>query len=308
MPYTLVSAATIGFDLVRLPAGRQVAEVLLTGLGAAAADLHRLAAAHPRRALAPAERAGLAGRGRRARELAAAGVPRLSAVGGAAQPSAAQPSAGRLDGRLAALASALERSTIGDAAAVERLVRTDVVDVPDVDADVRDLAVDVLADAAVAAFAAGALPADLRRTLAAPWHRAAAAGVPPEHDLGPQAPALRALLAAVRDTGAEGRRRWRAAVDAVRAERRPWAAAMHDASWAAHVSGRVRAAAAAQLLAVPAFDDAGFDAADGAQGVWNALAGCVQGVVLADLLDASSAAVLTRPWALVTGQDLLLPG
>ncbi|MCW2903514.1 MAG: uncharacterized protein JWO67_5779, partial [Streptosporangiaceae bacterium] len=34
MPYSLVSAATLGFDLVRLPAGREVAEVLLTGLDA----------------------------------------------------------------------------------------------------------------------------------------------------------------------------------------------------------------------------------------------------------------------------------
>ena len=29
MPYSLVSAATLGFDLVRLPAGRAVADVLL---------------------------------------------------------------------------------------------------------------------------------------------------------------------------------------------------------------------------------------------------------------------------------------
>ena len=35
-----------------------------------------------------------------------------------------------------------------------------------------------------------------------------------------------------------------------RRARRSWAAAMHDASWAAHVSGRTRALAAAQLLAV----------------------------------------------------------
>ena len=34
MPYSLVSAATLGFDLVRLPAGRSVAAVLLAGLGA----------------------------------------------------------------------------------------------------------------------------------------------------------------------------------------------------------------------------------------------------------------------------------
>ena len=34
MPYSLVSAATLGFDLVRLPAGREVAGVLLAGMDA----------------------------------------------------------------------------------------------------------------------------------------------------------------------------------------------------------------------------------------------------------------------------------
>jgi hypothetical protein len=114
-------------------------------------------------------------------------------------------------------------------------------------------------------------------------------------------------VAEVRDLDAAGRARWRAAVDAVRAHRRPWSAAMHEASWAAHVSGRTRAVAAAHLLAVQAFDDAGLDAADGAQGVWNALAGCVQGLALADLLEDAALEVLLEPWALVTGRSLL-PG
>ena len=47
MPYTLVSAATLGFDLVRLPAGRSVAQVLLTALDADAEALSALAATHP---------------------------------------------------------------------------------------------------------------------------------------------------------------------------------------------------------------------------------------------------------------------
>ena len=42
MPYSLVSAATLGCDLVRLSAGRAVAEVLLTGLNADATTLERL--------------------------------------------------------------------------------------------------------------------------------------------------------------------------------------------------------------------------------------------------------------------------
>src|SRR3954451_16010065 len=76
MPYSLVSAATLGFDLVRLPAGRAVAGVLLTGLHAGTADLERLAAAHPGRGRGPEQRGMLAVRARRARELAVA-VPHV---------------------------------------------------------------------------------------------------------------------------------------------------------------------------------------------------------------------------------------
>ena len=56
MPYSLVSAATLGFDLVRLPAGPAVAQVLLTGLAADAAQLVRLASAHPVATGTPAQR------------------------------------------------------------------------------------------------------------------------------------------------------------------------------------------------------------------------------------------------------------
>jgi hypothetical protein len=76
---------------------------------------------------------------------------------------------------------------------------------------------------------------------------------------------------------------------------------MHDACWAAHVSGRTRTLAAAQLHAVQAFLDGGFDGRDGAHGVWNAVAGCVQGLAMADLLDEGSLAVLLAPWVRVAG-------
>src|SRR3954468_6166214 len=79
VPYSLVSAATLGFDLVRLPAGRAVAEVLLTGLNADTATLERLAAAHPGREASAEQRGVLAVRSRRARELAS-GVPHVSGV------------------------------------------------------------------------------------------------------------------------------------------------------------------------------------------------------------------------------------
>ena len=98
-----------------------------------------------------------------------------------------------------------------------------------------------------------------------------------------------------------GRSAWRVAVDAGRDAHRPWATAMHEASWAAHVSGRTRALATAHLFAVQAFLDCGFDGRDGASGVWNAVAGTVQGTAMADLLDARSLAVLTAPLARLAG-------
>jgi hypothetical protein len=304
VPYSLVSAATLGFDLVRLPAGGQVAEVLLTGLGADAATLHRLAAGHPAAGRPDAERADLAVRARRAHELAAAGVPQLRDMSDAGGDAA---------DRSARLVTLLERGTIGNTPALERLVRDDVLGpehsvVADLDPAVATLAADVLADAATGWWAAEALADPVRQELTGP-HATVAAWEPlPRPELGPAAPALAELLDAVRALDETGRRRWRLAVDATRAQRRPWAAAMHGASWAAHVSGRTRTLAAAQLLAVSAFTDGGFSPRDGAEGVWNALAGCVQGLAMSDLLDEESLTVLGAPWQMVTGRSLPLMG
>ena len=302
MPYSLVSAATLGFDLVRLPAGRQVADVLLTGLGADAASLHRLAAGHPAAGRPDDERAALAVRARRAHELAAAGVPQLRDV---SDPG------GNADDRSARLVALLERGTIGNTPALERLVRDDVLGpehqvVADLDPAVATLAADVLADAATGWWAADALPDTVRQELTGPYATVAAWEALPRPDLGPAAPALAELLSELRALDTSGRRRWRLAVDAGRSQRRPWAAAMHGAAWAAHVSGRTRTLAGAQLAAVPAFVDAGFSPRDGAEGVWNALAGCVQGLAMADLLDEESLTVLGSPWTMVTGRSLPL--
>ena len=298
MPYSLVSAATLGFDLVRLPGGRALAGVLLTGLDADPAAVERLAAVHPGRGLDREQRGVRAVRSRRAREMAA-GVPHLR--------SAAEAGRGAGD-RTAILVAQLEQGTIGDAPTLERLLREDVMgrEHPvraDVDADAWDEATDVLADAGVGYWAAGVLPPLVRRELTAAFDRAQDAGPlgTPGLGLSPAADELHAFLGTVRELDDAGRARWRTAVDEGRAAHRPWATAMHEASWGAHVSGRTRALAAAQLLAVQAFLDGGFDLRDGAAGVWNAVAGCVQGIVLADLLGEESAGVLGAPRRRVDG-------
>ncbi len=290
MPYSLVSAATLGFDLVRLPAGRAVAEVLLVGLAADTTDLTRIAAAHPSRGLEREQRGVRAVRSRRAREMAAA-VPHVR-----------DAATGEARDRAAVLVAQLEQGMIGDAPTLERLLRDHVLGsehpaADTLDPDLREEAVDVLADAAVGFWAAGVLPPLVRRELTGAFDRVTDAGpFSGGHgvELGEE---LQAFLASIRDLDDAGRARWRSAVDEGRAEHRPWAGAMHEASWAAHVSGRTRDLAAVQLHAVQAFLDGGFDGRDGASGAWNAVAGCVQGLYMADLLDESSLTVLRAPWA-----------
>jgi hypothetical protein len=300
VPYSLVSAATLGFDLVRLPAGRDVAEVLLTGLDAGVAGLHRLAAAHPGEGRTREQRGVLAVRSRRARELAAS-VPHVR--GATAGLGAVGTDRVETD-RAALLVDQLERGTIGDAPTLERLLREDVLGpehatVARVDGEVAAAAADVLADAAVGHWAAEVLPPLVRRELVAPFTRAEL----PQRatpDLGPATAGLLDLLAHLRGLDDAGRARWRAAVDEGRGEHRSWAGAMHEAAWAAHVSGRTRTLATAQLMAVQAFRDGGFSGRDGARGMWNAVSGGVQGLAMADLLDDRSVALLQLPWTRAT--------
>src|SRR3954465_1220439 len=172
VPYSLVSAATLGFDLVRLPAGRNVAEVLLTGLNADATTFARLAAAHPGREASAEQRGVLAVRSRRARELAS-GVPPVSGVTDRAAAAGGQD-------RTAVLVAQLERGMIGNAPTLERLLREDVLGTEHgaaaaLGADVRNQAADVLADAAIGFWAAEVLPPLVHRELTAAYHRAAVA-------------------------------------------------------------------------------------------------------------------------------------
>jgi len=301
MVYTLVSAATLGFDLARLPAGRQVADALLVGLLADVAQLGRIARQHRTHCVLDDPRLTLradAGQARRARELAIAGGAHISRTGGAL-PGASAPGTRSP----AALVAQLERSTLGDVAALERLVRGELVEPGDADERTVDLAREVLADAAVAAYAATALPAQLRRQLRSALVDAVGDGSPAvaAADLGPQGAAVLTALGAVSPPAAAAsaaRHAWRAAASAGggAASLGEWSRAMHEACWAAHVSGRTRVTAAAQLLAVRALDDGGFTAADAAGGVWNAVSGVVQALAVADVLGAEPLGVLLAPW------------
>jgi hypothetical protein len=310
--YSLVSAPVLGFDLTRLDGGVAVAEVLLRALAmtiddlevvalAGGEDWHRIDlwqdvdnAARARRD--QAARAGTAGR-------ADAAVDEFD-----------------LKGALAVL----ERTPLGTVDGLLHCLRHDVFDwtwrrhpagLVQLKSAARSAG--VLCDAAVAAYLSEVLPDETRRRLAAPWLTTARHVPERPVELGPQGPAVRAFVDQVRGLGADDVRRLLAvnvqgraiqgrAVQGRAIQGRAiqglagiadWASAVHSATWAVFVTGRVRAAAAAQLLLVQAIDAARIPVPDRAGGCWNLLSGAVQALAVRDVLDESTLYRLTDPVA-----------
>lgn len=291
MTYTLLGASTLGFDLVRLDRGTQVATILLRALATTREDLPRLAEEH----------SGPARDERWQRALAAetANRPSGPTVGDTLPAGDAA----------AVLLERLRLTRLGSVAALENLIRHQILDwtwEPGEAVDGRPvtaqgyvarLAADVLVDAAAAEYGSEFLDPGLAAGLTGPFTRVhePAETIPAEVPVA----TLRLLheLARLDDAG---RDRLRVAVEERRPETSTWAAAMHEATWAAHLTGRVRTAAAAQLLAVRAFRASGLSPHDGAVGAWNAVSGAVQAEVVADLLSEEHAHVLTAAWKAVT--------
>jgi hypothetical protein len=157
-------------------------------------------------------------------------------------------------------------------------------------------AVAVVCDAVVAAYHPASLRDGLARQLIEPWATAQATLPRRRLRLGPAHDDVAGLLAALARLGPDGHLRL---LDAAREARSRggWAKAMHSASWAVHLSGRVRPAAAAQLRAVRVLADADVPVADAAGGTWNLVSGAVQATVVQDLLDGASARLLLDPVA-----------
>jgi hypothetical protein len=295
VPYSLVNAPALGYDLVRLPHGEQVADVLRTALGCSPDHLGALAARHPGPArverwstvLERGAREGVRDTlvlADRALELALTGDGTSSAV----------------------LLRRLERAALGDVAGLDRLIRHDVLDwtwLRSGELAVQDPgaaeACDVLADAAASAYCSERLDDTLRRSMAAPYLGAGLdlAGGPSPH------PGVRTVLDMLVGTDGSTRRAWRKAVDEVRPGTRGWAPAMHQAGWAVMLADRLRTAADAQMQAVQAFRAAGFDARDASYGVWNAVSGVVQATVAADLLPERDRQRLVAVWTRVQGEE-----
>ncbi|WP_460624162.1 hypothetical protein [Kineococcus endophyticus] len=309
--YSLVSSPVLGFDLVRLPHGDSAAEVLLRALDCGPREIDVLAARHD---------AATRTRAWESVRAAAGNVPQITDVlhqvanglahGDFTGEATDEQTAARVE---AGVVRVLQTSTIADADALVRLVHHDVFDWtwsssldggPRLRTEDAGRAADVLADAAVSAYLGDRLPDHVRRVLAHPYLQASRDLAPlPEHPvgLGPEQAGVARVLDTLRRLDGTDRACLRAVAATSRPSAGEWASAVHDASWAVHLSDRVRTAAVAQLLAVRAFRAGGLEAADGAEGLWNVVSGVVHAEVVADLLSSDARAVLLRPWEAAFG-------
>ncbi len=291
MRYTVVGAATLGFDLSRLPYGATVAGVLRAALACGPAELDRLAAAHP----------GSPARRHRQAALDAALLEREALAD-------VLPHAGRaveevLRGQVRTLRR-LETGMLGDVAGLDPLVRHEVLDWTwlhsgpmAVQDPVAADAADVLSDAAAAGYLREPAHPDLWDAMAAPMAAADVSALDGLDVAG--APGVGDVLRTVAAADDDARTAWRRVVDELRPRTAQWAPAMHRATWAVSLSERLRLAADVQLAGVIAFQAGGFTASDAAYGGWNALAGVLQAHLVGDLLPAAEADVLLRPWRFV---------
>jgi hypothetical protein len=279
--YSLVSTPVLGFDLTRLGGGSATAEVLLRALCLNEADLPILAARLP-------------GQDVRA--------PLWLEVEAAGRRLATVRAAGGIEDAVLAMA-VVERAPIGTLGALLHCVRHDVMAWTWLSRDgvarqdeVAARATGVLCDAVVSSYLRDQLTAPVRRALAGPW--VAALRELPAHppiDLGPHHHSVTFLLDRVRTVSSHEVHRLLRASDDSRRAPSGWATAVHSASWAGYLSGRIRTAAAAQLLLVQAVDTGAVPLADRAGGVWNVLSGAVQALVVRDLLDGATAHRLLAP-------------
>jgi hypothetical protein len=285
--YSLVSSPVLGFDLARLDGGPAAAEVLLRALTLAPEDLEILAAALP-------------GNGVRATlwldvDVAAARQRTIRNLEG-----------GDVDRALALL----ERAPIGTMDALLRCVRHDILDWTWTDiggvmvqSEVAAKATSVICDAVVALYLRDLLPAKTRRRLTAGW--VVASRQLPERmiDLGPQQMAVTSVFARLRSVTSAELARLLGGADQIRRDPVSWAPAVHSASWAVHMSGRIRASAAAQLCLVQALDVGGVPIADRAAGAWSLLSGAVQALIVRDLLDTDTMHRLLSAYLLAIGPE-----
>lgn len=280
--YTLLGAPLLGFDLARRAGGADVADIVRTALALDHDRLAEVGAGYDERTVGWLERA----RGSVPDER---GVRLASALRDTA----------RLvdDGRVQEALRRLETASVAGLPELLALVRDEVFAWTRVaDDGTRPEAlrrgVAVTCDAVVAAWHAATLSPSFAAQLADPYRRVAA---PLGHpSLGPRSRVVVEALGRVAVAGRREREDLTAAAERAR-QRGAWGPAMHSATWAVHLSGRDRAAAAAQMDAVRALASAGVSAGEAAAGTWNLVSGACQALVVGDLVDTPTFHRLVDP-------------
>jgi hypothetical protein len=279
----------LGFDLVRLEGGPAAAEVLLGALTLTPADLPVLAGCVP---------------GDHVR------LPLWQEVSEADRRQRSIRGLAGLDPEIAL--NLLESAPIGTLDGLLHCLRHDVLDWTRYGGADAEPAAALLSDALVASYLRSELPVLTRRALALGWVTAVRRLPARPTDLGPQHRVVAGCLDRVGAAVPSQLDRLAAAGNARAGYseaggpgRRDWAAAMHSATWAVYLAGRVRAAAAAQLRLVLAIRSAGAKLTQLAAGGWNAASGAVQALLVRDMLDADLVSQLVEPYRIAFGPAAL---
>ncbi|GAA0243729.1 hypothetical protein [Cryptosporangium japonicum] len=320
--YSLVSAPVLGFDLTRIEGGAAVSDVLTRALTLTPDDLEVLAEYRSD----DGQRADLWA----AVEIATTVQPTVRDVAGL---SKADPDAS-VEKRASAALGLLQRAPLGTVDGLIQCARYDVLDwtwsaadgsesgrapqfppvqrdgepVPKpakVQSEAASAATAVICDALVAGYLRSQLDDDTRRRLATPWVAASRRLPERETALGPTESSVRALLDRVGSLSQQDGARLYKAAEAGRRDSASWAPAIHSASWAVHLAGRIREAAAAQFLLVQAVETSGIPITERAAGVWNLLSGAMQALAARDLVDAATAHRLLGPVLATLGPSAL---
>jgi hypothetical protein len=296
--YSLINAAVLAMDLVRHENGIGVADVVDRALLLDASDMPMLEAAYADTA---------------ARKAAWHEVDEVSG------------SAPRMVDAMAAVAEALGNSglTVVEPGTAERLSKTPMFGLGDLLAMVRtdvldwtwdrsgDIAVQrhpgasaVVADAVAAAHCRGLLSVQSYAQLGGPFATAMGrhpSALPVDDSFGPQSVQLRQLVETIARLSPADVAALEEATREARAEGFHWSQRMHAATWAAHLSGRIRTGARAQLAAARAVLVAGVPPLAAASGVMRAVTAVVQALLVADMLDEDNFMQLVAPWERAIG-------
>jgi hypothetical protein len=298
---SLLNGSALGFDLVRLQNGPLVADIVLGALAVHPEDLSHLAPGtqigwpqpHDVPAHLPAAPRSDLPNGTAVRppgELTVREVP--------ARASQTDTSA---DSSLTVLASLLRSATIGSLESLVAMLRREVFawtwrDEVDGEAlaarspEAGELQTTCLAAVSAAYGAVDRTDPRVGEAVAR-WYRLHGRLPRRSVPLGPQQMQVAVLLARIQSLQPH---EVQAILDAYHRHQpaQLWAPAVHEATWAAYLSGRVAASAAAQLHLVGAVRSAGVSLDDVAGGFWNAVSGAVSAMVVQDLLDDVSCDLL----------------